>query len=315
LTKIYATQSGNLFGYACINTQLSSLPKSQRIMTNRSMIRKTFDEKGVSYAAELALENCEDLVRIIRWNEEKGIKFYRISSEVFPWASEYRIEDLPKFENIFQALQTAGRLAKQFGQRLSFHPGPFNKLVSSDERIVSNTIKDLEIHGKIFDLMGLDKSHQYKINIHVGAAYDSKPLALDTFNRNVDRLSESVRSRLTVENDDKEGLYSTKELYNGVFLRTAVPIVFDYHHHRLCSGGLSEEESLKLALSTWGSIKPVVHYSESRCDEHNDKSKPQAHSDFVYSKISDYGEHFDCMIEAKMKELAVIKYFNIHGGS
>ena len=116
--------------------------------------------------------------------------------------------------------------------------------------------------------MGLEKSHQYKINIHVGAAYDNKALALDTFNKNVDKLSESVRSRLTVENDDKESLYSTRELYDGVFLKTAVPIVFDYHHHRFCSGGLSEEESLKLAMSTWGGIKPVVHYSESRCDEH-----------------------------------------------
>ncbi len=312
MSKVFVNSNGNAFGYACINTELSSLPKKDRIMTNRSMIRKTFDEKGIDYAAELALENCRDLVRIIEWNEKHGIKFYRISSEVFPWASEYRLEDLPGFEHIFQALQNAGTLAKKFGQRLSFHPGPFNKLVSSDEKILKNTIRDLEIHGKIFDLMGLEKSPYYKINIHVGAAYDDKAAALKVFNSNLDKLSDSVRNRLTVENDDKESLYSARELYDGVFRNSGIPIVFDYHHHKFCDGGLSEEDALAMSLSTWGSIKPVVHYSESRCNEYKDKSKPQAHSDFVYSKINNYNQQFDCMIEAKMKEAALIKYFNLH---
>lgn len=312
MSKIFVNSNGNAFGYACINTELSSLPKKDRVMTNRSMIRKTFDEKGINYASELALENCQDLVRIIQWNEDHGIKFYRISSEVFPWASEYRFEDLPHFEHIFQALQNAGTLAKQFGQRLSFHPGPFNKLVSSDEKVLKNTIRDLEIHGKIFDLMGLDRTPYYKINIHVGAAYDNKAAALNTFNHNLDKLSDSVRQRLTVENDDKDSLYSARELYEEVYKISGIPIVFDYHHHKFCSGGLSEEEALKLSLATWGDIKPVVHYSESRCQEYNDKSKPQAHSDYVYSKINNYNEKFDCMIEAKMKEAALFKYFNIH---
>jgi len=312
MPKIFVNSNGNAFGYACINTELSNLPKKNRIMTNRTMIRKTFDEKGIEYAAELATENCEDLVRIIQWNEEHGIKFYRLSSEIFPWASEYRLEDLPNFENIFQSLKTAGNLARSFGQRLSFHPGPFNKLVSSDAKIVNNTVRDLEIHGKIFDLMGMEKSPYNKINIHVGAAYDDKAAALKVFNSNLDKLSDSVRSRLTVENDDKESLYSARELYDNVYKTSGVPIVFDYHHHRLCDGGLSEEEALNVSLSTWGEFKPAVHYSESRCNEYNDKSKPQAHSDFVYSKINHYNQKFDCMIEAKMKQAALIKYFNKH---
>lgn len=312
MSKIFVNSNGNAFGYACINTELSNLPKKNRIMTNRSMIRKTFDERGINYAAELALENCQDLVKIIQWNEEHGIKFYRLSSEIFPWASEYRLEDLPHFEKISQALQTAGTLAKKFGQRLSFHPGPFNKLVSSDAKIVNNTVKELEIHGKIFDIMGLEKTPYYKINIHVGAAYDNKAAALDVFNHNLEKLSDSVRTRLTVENDDKESLYSAKELYDGVYKISGIPIVFDYHHHKFCDGGLSEEDALGISLSTWGKIKPAIHYSESRCHEYNDKSKPQAHSDFIYSKINHYNQKFDCMIEAKMKEAALIKYFNIH---
>jgi UV DNA damage endonuclease len=312
MKKYFISNSGVSFGYACINTHLMSFPKNQRIMTNRSMIRKTFDEKGIKYASELALQNCKDLVKIIKWNEDNGFKFYRMSSEIFPWSSEYKIEDLPDFEQILENLVFAGSLSRKFSQRLSFHPGPFNKLVSSNEKILNNTIKDLETHGKIFDLMGMDKSAYNKINIHVGAAYDNKEEALKVFNSNLDKLSDSVRSRLTVENDDKESLYSVKELYDGVFKESGIPIVFDYHHHRFCSGNLSEEDALSLSLSTWKDIKPVVHYSESRCDEYKDKSKPQAHSDFIYNKINTYEKSFDCMVEAKMKESAVQKYFKEH---
>ena len=74
-------------GYACINMGLSSLSKSKRVTTNRSMIRRTFLEKGLSYASELALQNCLDLEKIIQWNEDNDIKFYRMSSDLFPWAS------------------------------------------------------------------------------------------------------------------------------------------------------------------------------------------------------------------------------------
>ena len=74
-------------------------------------------------------------------------------------------------------------------------------------------------------------------------------------------------------------------------------------------GGQTEQEALELALSTWGDIKPVVHYAESRSLEHNNpKIKPQAHSDLVYGTLNDYGNEFDIMIEAKHKELALLRY-------
>ena len=299
----------NRYGYACINMTLSSnVSAKNKITTNRSMIKKTFDKKGIDYASELALQNCIDLVSIIKWNEKNNIKFYRLSSDIFPWASHYNILDLPDIKEISANLKLAGDLATKYGQRLSFHPGPFNKLSSPSESVVLNTIKDLENHGTVFDLMGLSKTHLNKINIHVGAAYDDKKLALKTFLSNFDRLSESVKTRLTVENDDKEGLYSTLELYNDIYKVSSIPIVFDYHHHRFCSGGLSEKEALELALSTWGSITPATHYSESRCDHFGDGSKPQAHSDYIYSIINTYDHEFDCMIEAKQKELALIHY-------
>ena len=95
----------------------------------------------------------------------------------------------------------------------------------------------------------------------------------------------------------------------------AVPVVFDFHHHQFQTGGLSEQDALELAMSTWPSdVKPVVHYSESRSEEYEDpKIKPQAHSDYVLRKINTYHNDVDIMIEAKAKELARKRYLEIHG--
>ena len=302
----------NHLGYACINMGFSSLPKSQRITTNRSMIKRTFKERGIEYAAELALQNLRDLYTILEWNLENDIYFYRLSSDIIPWASEYSLTDMPNFGAIHAAAAKAGNFAREHGMRLTSHPGPFNKLASPKERVFELTKTDLSVHGKVFDMIGLPRTPYAKLNIHVGAAYGDKPTALDTFCRNFERLPESVRSRLTVENDDKPSLYSTEELYEGVYKRIGIPIVFDYHHHMLHPGNQTEQEALEMALSTWGDIKPVVHYAESRCEEYNDpKIKPQAHSDYVLTPLNDYGNDFDVMIEAKHKELALLRYRKI----
>ena len=295
-------------GYACINMCLSNQPKSKRVTTNRSMIRKTFDAKGLPYASELTLQNCLDLERIIQWNQDNDIKFYRMSSDIAPWHSEYSLEDLPDFKAIAASLQRAGALAKLYGQRITTHPGPFNKLTSPTPHVVTNTIVDLENHGRIFDLMGLPRTPYAKINIHVGAHYNNKPMAIDNFCRNFERLSDAVRSRLTVENDDKPSLYSTKELYDEVYSRIGIPIVFDYHHHKFCDGGQDEEEALLTACTTWGDIRPVVHYSQSRSVEHNDpKIRSNAHSDSYWTPINLYDLDLDVMLECKHKEIGLYK--------
>ena len=98
-------------GYACINMGFSSLPKSKRITTNRSMIKRTFQQKGLSYASELALENVKDLLKILQWNEQNDIKFYRMSSDIFPWMSEYEISNLPDYNDIAYHLDCVGEFA------------------------------------------------------------------------------------------------------------------------------------------------------------------------------------------------------------
>lgn len=300
-------------GYACICMNLSNGPKSTRITTNRSMIKRTFQQKGLPYASELALQNCKDLIKILKWNHQNDIHFFRMSSEIFPWASEYQLSDLPDYKEICKALEEAGSFARSVGQRLTCHPGPFNKLTSPKEHVIKNTIRDLEIHGELMDLLGMPRTPWAKLNIHVGATYGDKPFAISNFCRNFEKLPESVKTRLTVENDDRESLYSTAELVDEIHSRIGIPVVHDFHHHLFTNRGMSQKEALGLACKTWGDITPVVHYSESRAQEHNNpKIKPQAHSDMIFNYIDTFGYDVHIMIEAKHKELALLEYRNMY---
>ena len=194
--------------------------------------------------------------------------------------------------------------------RLTCHPGPFNVLVSPHKHVVDNTITDLRIHGEIFDMLGLERSPYNKINIHCNGVYGDKQSAMDRFCKNFELLPESVQG-LTVENDDKASMYSVKDLMY-IHERIGIPIVFDYHHHKFCTGDLSEQEALELAISTWpDGIKPIVHYSESKAlHEGNESLKPQAHSDYINDLPDLYGNDVDVMVEAKGKELSILPFIN-----
>ena len=193
-------------GYACINMTLGN--QKPKITTNRSMMKKTFNEKGIAYASELGIQNCRDLVEIIKWNNNNGIKFFRLSSDLFPWASEYSLTDLPHYKEISETLLSAGNLAKFYNQRITAHPGPFNVLVSPNPNVVKNTITDLSIHGEVFDMMGLSSTPYNKINIHCNGVYGDKISAMERFCTNFNKLPVSVKSRLTIENDDKSVSYT-----------------------------------------------------------------------------------------------------------
>ena len=285
-------------GYACINMSLG-----KKVTTNRTMIKRTFLEKGLDYVSDCVIQNVADLEKIIDWNEQNGIKMYRMSSDMMPWATEYQFEQLKDWNEIAIILKRCGEKATQYGQRLSFHPGPFNVLVSPKEAVVQNTINDLEVHGRLMDALGLSKTPYNKINIHCNGVYGDKKSAMDRFIDNFKLLSDSVKSRLTIENDDKVSMYSVKDL---MYIHNAIkiPIVFDYHHHTFNTGNLSEQDALELAMSTWPKgIRPVTHYSESKMG-----SKPQAHSDYIERIPETYGNIVDIMVEAKQKDLAILKF-------
>ena len=296
-------------GYACINTVLNTLPKSRRVTTNRSMVKRTFKERGLPYASELALQNCKDLLTVLKWNHANGIHFFRLSSDLFPWSSEYNLSDLPDYDDICLALQEAGDFAHDNGHRITTHPGPFNVLGSPKEDVVTKTIKELNTHSEIFDMMGLEESPYAKINIHVGGTYGGDFAGTaERWCRNFFKLSVNCQNRLTVENDDKASMWSTRHLYNYIHKVIHIPIVFDYHHHKFCTGGQTEQEALELAMSTWHGVKPVVHYSQDRSVEHNDsKIRPQAHSDSYWTAIETYGHDIDVMLECKHKEQGLFK--------
>jgi UV DNA damage endonuclease len=284
-------------GYACINITLAE----QGITTNRGMIKKTFMEKGIAYASELALSNVRAFLKIIQWNIASDIHVFRVTSELFPWASEYKIADMPHYREIRGILETIGKLPV----RISSHPGPFNKVAGTGATL-DNTIKDLEIHSEIFDLMNLEASPWNKINIHVGGAYGDKMETLRRFASNFKLLSKNLQSRLTIENDDKPGLYTVKDL--GVLHdMIGIPIVFDYFHHKLHPGTQTEEDAFHTAYKTWP-LRPVFHYSSSRRENENPEAKKEAHSDWVHERINTYGQEVDIVLETKMKELSVLKY-------
>lgn len=288
-------------GYACINLTLAD----EGITTNRGMIRRTFLEKGIPYASELAVQNVTALKRIMEWNVGNEIRLFRISSDIFPWASEYRLKDLPHFGRIKELLEQIGRIPV----RVSSHPGPFNML-AGEGTTLQNTIRDLELHSELFDLMELPPSSWNKINIHVGGAYGNKTETLKRFARNFQRLSKNLQARLTVENDDKAGLYTVKDLQM-VHELTGIPLVFDYFHHKLNPGTQTEEEAFRTAFQTWR-IRPTFHFSSSRKEFENPEAKREAHSDWVHGTIDTYGKEVDVMLETKMKERSLLIYRQAH---
>ena len=291
-------------GYACINMTMG-----KKVTTNRSMVKKTFNAKGLDYVSELALANAKDLIKILEWNRLNGINFFRLSSALVPWGDNIDITQLKDYKEFKFELKKAGDYAKFWNMRINSHPGPFNVLPSPNESVVQKTFADLELHGKIFDLMGLSKTPYNNINIHCNGVYGDKQSAMDRLITNFKRLSPSVRKRLTLENDDKGSMYSVRDLMY-IHKNTGIPIVFDYHHHQFCTGDLSEEQALKLAATTWPKgIRQEVHYSESKAlHENNPKEKPQAHSYLINTLPNTYELDLDIMVEAKGKELAILPF-------
>ena len=200
------------FGYACNNMTLGV----QGIRTGRTMIERKFKAGGLPLASQISLQNAKDLLPILKWNEQHDIRLFRIGSEMFPRWNHYEIKDLPDYDEICQVLQEAGDFARMHGHRLTTHPGPFHILGSPSSDVVENSIIGLERHSEMFDMLGYDPSFENKINIHIGATYNDKPATIARWISNYHRLSDSVKQRLVIENDDKASMYSVRDLFETV---------------------------------------------------------------------------------------------------
>ena len=298
-----------MIGYCCINTTL----QKKKITTNRTMTHKTFDAKGIPYVEELILKNLDDLLIILKWNYKQGIFLFRMSSDMFPWHSEYDLTTLPLFNQIKHKLTRIGQFVLNNEMRVSFHPGPFSVLASDSEHVVLNTIKDLDNHSLVMDLMGLPQTHYYPINVHVNSTKPNKESAMLRFCQNFSRLKESTQKRLVVENDHSPKQYSVLDLYKGLYQKIGIPITYDQFHQLHGPQDQCPQDALNLALSTW-SCTPLTHMSSSRKIE-DPSAKTIAHADYIYERIleSSLGIKFDTDIEAKTKELSLIKYIEQNG--
>jgi UV DNA damage endonuclease len=298
------------YGYCCINMTLSE--SKEKVTTNRGMVKKTFIERGIDYASELALLNVRDLKKIIEWNHANSIRMYRMSSDIFPWCSEYEISELKDYVEIRETLKECGDLAKKFEQRITFHPSPYGVLASERPDVVIKAIKELSQHGEIMDLMGLDRSVYYPINIHINTTKPDKESAANRFCENFSLLPDSVKSRLVVEVDDKKSQYTSVDLFNMVHSKIGIPITFDYLHNE-CNKpeNMTEAQSLLVCLNTWPEGTPAItHYSDSRKLNEDSTAREVAHSDWIWKSPETYGLNFDIEFEVKMKERALLKYLN-----
>jgi UV damage endonuclease UvdE len=301
-----STQKTNLkMGYCCINMSL----RKDGIFTSRTCRLKTLQEKGIAYSYELATQNLKDLATIIAWNHDNNISLFRMSSEMFPFATHpdyYKHYNLDQFK---ETLISIGKLAKEYNQRLTFHPGQYNQLTSVRESVVEKSIIDIDFHAKIMDYMELDS--QSVIVIHGGSKQGGKADALSRFCTNFASLSKSSQSRLVLENC--EMAYSVEDLLP-IANKLSIPIVLDYHHHNL-NPSTEDLELLTLrVLDTWKcrNIIPLFHLSESREGVllTDNITKRRAHSDYIKAlpvqllkALENHVIHVD--IEAKCKELAV----------
>lgn len=289
------------FGYCCINLELSE----RGVTTNRTMREATYNERGIAYASELAYKNTLDLISIMTWNQRNNIKVFRLSSDLFPWNSKYKLEDLPDYNDIATNLKFAGDVARRAGIRVTAHPDHFVKLASDKQSVVDNAIHDLHHHNEVFSLMGFPANHYYCLNIHVGMNYSDK--VITNFINNFYKLNADTQARLVVENDDKASAFSVKQLHTDIYSKIKTPITFDYFHHTFHPDSLSELDAYNLAYRTWD-CRPLFHYSESKALHENIQCNPRAHSDYASTAVNTYGDSIDIDLELKAKEKALFKY-------
>ncbi|KAI6121781.1 UV-endonuclease UvdE-domain-containing protein [Pisolithus sp. B1] len=296
-------------GYACLNTLLrSKKPAAEAIFCSRTCRIESIKKKGMEWVKDLGQKNAEDMLKIIEWNERNHIRFMRISSGMFPFASH----ETYGYSLAYCAtlLADVGALAEKYGHRLTVHPGQYTQLGSPREAVVRSSIQDLEYHCEMLDLMGVGPDGV--IVIHGGGVYGDKEATLARIKETIRvDLPKNVRDRLVLEND--ELCYTAAELLP-ICKELEVPLVFDYHHDMLNpSPGLPPARIIEEANEIFRrrGIKSKQHYSEPR-EGAVGITERRAHSDRCQILPQGLPEDMDLMIEAKDKEQAVLQLYRMY---
>jgi len=258
---------------------------------------------------ELCRTNAVALVEAVAACGRHGIRAFRVNSCLLPLATHpqfrYGVADLPG--DVIDLFRRAGADAAAMGLRLSFHPDQFVLLGSPNEAITQASIRDLDVHGDLADLLSADS-----INIHAGGAYGDKPAALARLARNLSRLRPAVRGRLTLENDDR--VYTVADLLP-LCRAEGVPLTYDVHHHRCRGDGLSVAEATDAAKKTWNR-EPLFHLSSPAGGW--SAANPRVHADYI--DPPDFpaewrGLAITVDVEAKAKERALAALHQAIAGS
>ena len=297
-------------GLCCMNITL----RNQFIPTyaSRTIIQRKIKELGIDELKSRVTKNLEDLIKMIEWNENNGIKVFRISSDLFPHKTNPDVESYT-FDFAKELLKKAGDLAKKYNQRITMHPGQYNVVGTPNLKSFEKTIDDLEYQATVLDLMGMDKDSV--MVVHGGGIYGDKELTKQRWCRQFYKLPKNVQERLVLENCEK--CFSIKDCLD-VSKQINIPVVFDTHHFD-CYNKLHPGERFDCPdnyipdiLLTWKfrGIKPKFHVSEQgsgRCGHHSDYI--ETIPEYLLNIYKKYGVEIDVMIEAKKKELSIFKLY------
>ncbi|KAB7705339.1 UV DNA damage repair endonuclease UvsE [Bacillus aerolatus] len=282
-------------GYACINTALPSRFKTCRL--------KTIETEGMKKVKELAVHNLTEVINVLRWNVENSIFFFRLSSELIPFASHPIMTwEWEKDADIVALTNEIRQMQKRYDLRLSLHPGQYTVLNSPKEQVVNNSVAELVYHQKMLRLVG-----GQDMILHAGGAYGDKKAAKARFVQEYAKLPQEIKSVLRVENDDKT--YTAMDVLE-LHEQTGAPVCFDIHHDR-CNyeEGADTEAVLRRVFQSWPSGQiPKMHISSGR----NAVADPAHHDYILEEDFADFLQKLnhretDIMCEAKMKEQAVLR--------
>jgi len=284
----------------CISNILAEQGHKFRTMTFKSFSSKDRAE-SLEKLSGIIINNFNTSEKIVRHCAASGIKGYRLSSDLCPVIKHpdvmLGLEDLPNYNEINKSIKDLSAAIKETEIRVSAHPSEYITLTSDDPIKVQHSIIDLELHAEIFERLELDRSYYNPLNIHIRKEGDAKDLS-NTFMSNYNKLSDSVKKRLVLENNDTGNTWTVNNLIKYFFEPYGIPVTFDNLHHEMLNHDVSHKDAFYAALSTWPVI-PIFHYSEG-------KNGTRAHSDMAENLPVHYDEDVMFDVELKSKDYAIL---------
>jgi UV DNA damage endonuclease len=293
-------------GYVAMTLNLEDCSPSGTVTL--TSFNKLPDEEARLYRLKkVARKNLENTLRILRYNKALNIDVYRLTSKLIPLATHPSTEGWDYIGDFEGILKEIGDFIRENDFRISAHPDHYTLINSENEKVLEDSIKDLNYHVKIYEAMGLD--FKYKLVIHLGGVYKNKEESIRRFKTNFLKLPERISRRITLENDDKS--YTANDILK-VCRELGIPMVLDIHHHNCVNEGVHLETIINEVFKTWEGeyFNPKIHFSSPKsCKDF------RSHADFIELKeFADFLEivkstkmDFDAMLESKSKDSALIK--------